>query len=88
MGYVDPDAASAIPENEFVFGGPIFDASEGQLRELQMQEQREREQHWLKKQRPNAVSLALICRRRGVLALRCDSTRRAPQLKTLYSCSW
>lgn len=59
VGYVDPDAASAIPENEFVIGGPVFDASEGQLRELQLQEQREREQHWLKKQRPNSVSLVL-----------------------------
>lgn len=57
VGYVDPDAASTIPENEFTLGGPVFDTSEGQLRELQIQEQREREQHWLKKQRPNAVSL-------------------------------
>ncbi|GMK54456.1 hypothetical protein CspeluHIS016_0110420 [Cutaneotrichosporon spelunceum] len=54
VGYVDPEAASVIPENEFIVGGPVFDTSEGQLRELQMQEQREREQHWLKKQRPNA----------------------------------
>ncbi|BEI85591.1 hypothetical protein CcaverHIS002_0509920 [Cutaneotrichosporon cavernicola] len=70
VGYVDPEAASVIPENEFIVGGPVFDASEGQLRELQIQEQREREQHWLKKQRPNAGAWMHKHREDGAVRLR------------------
>ncbi|CAK9786599.1 hypothetical protein CC85DRAFT_300137 [Cutaneotrichosporon oleaginosum] len=70
VGYVDPDAASALPENEFIVGGPVFDASEGQLRELQIQEQREREQHWLKKQRPNSGAWMRKHREDGAVRVR------------------